>query len=339
MTSTPAPTQSRVPTTAAEDRPGGLSPQRRRRLTVAGWGVLAVALTALPLAVSNRLYLHIGVIVLIHVPLVIGQNLITGNSGQVSMGHAAFYGIGAYVTALAAAEAGLPALLVLPLAAAAAGLVGLVTGLPAIRVSGDYLFIVTIGLNLIFLDVVVQWIPVTGGSAGIPGVPLPTIGPLELRGETAFYYLALVIAVLATAVALLLLHSRFGKTLEALRDDALAAAAVGVDATPIRVSVFVVAAAMAGLSGAVLAYYIGFVGPQSFGIAQSLLIFEMAIIGGLGSVPGSILGALLFVGLPEALRPLQDYRLGLGGVAVVVLMAVRPQGLLGRVKATTLIRK
>lgn len=339
MTATPAPARSPQRSAGPEGPRGGGGLAGRWPRAVVGWGVLAFALAGLPLVVSSRFYLHIAVIVLIYVPLVIGQNLITGNSGQVSMGHAAFYGIGAYITALAASVAELPAPIVLPLAAAGAALVGLVTGLPAIRVSGDYLFIVTIGLNLIFLDVVVQWLPVTGGSAGIPGVPLPTFGPLELRGETAFYYLALAVAALCTLAALLVLQSRFGKTVEALRDDPLAAAAVGVDATPIRVSVFVLAAAMGGLSGAVLAYYIGFVGPQSFGIAQSLLIFEMAIIGGLGSVPGSILGALLFVGLPEALRPLQDYRLGLGGLAVVVLMAVRPQGLLGRVKATTLIRK
>jgi branched-chain amino acid transport system permease protein len=292
-----------------------------------------------PVVIESNFYLHIATIVLIYVPLVVGQNLITGNSGQVSMGHAAFYGVVAYVTAILATTYELPTLAVIIASVLVTALLGLIVGLPAIRISGDYLFIVTIGLNLIFLDVAIQWIDVTGGSAGIPGIPLPSFGGLELFGERDFFYLSLMAAAVTTLIAVAITHSRLGSTIEAARDDPIAAKASGINLTPVRVAVFVIGAGMAGLSGSVFAYYIGFVGPQNFGIAQSLIIFEMAIIGGLGSVPGSIVGAALLIGLPEALRFLQDYRLGLGGLLVVILMAVRPEGLLGRVKVTTLIKK
>lgn len=321
-------------------RPGS-TPSRSGGARTKWLGSLALlaALAAVPLVIGNNFVLHISVVVLIYIPLVIGQNLITGNSGQVAMGHAAFYGIGAYVTAIIATTTELPELVAIGASVAVTALVGFLVGLPAIRISGDYLFIVTIGLNLIFLDIAIQWTDVTGGSAGIPGVPVPTFGPIEVAGERGFFYMSLLGAVLATVVAVAVTSSRFGSLIEAVRDDPLAATASGINPVPVRVSVFVIGAAMAGLSGSLLAYYLGFIGPQNFGIAQSLLIFEMAIIGGLGSVPGSIAGAVLLVGLPEALRVLQDYRLGLGGLLIVILMAVRPEGLLGRVKATTLIKK
>jgi branched-chain amino acid transport system permease protein len=320
-------------------RPDTEPVRRKQWLQWLGAIALLTGLLLVPRVVESTFYLHIGTIVLIYVPLVIGQNLIIGNSGQVSMGHAAFYGVGAYVTAILATTNEPPAIVVIACSAIATGLLGFVVGLPAIRISGDYLFIVTIGLNLIFLDVVIQWIDVTGGSAGIPGIPLPTFFGVELFGEADFFYLALAIAALSTLFAVAVSYSRFGSTIEAARDDPIAANASGINLTPVRVAVFVIGAALAGLSGSVFAYYIGFVGPQNFGIAQSLIIFEMAIIGGLGSVLGSIVGAALLIGLPEALRVLQDYRLGLGGLLVIILMAVRPEGLLGRVKVTTLIKK
>jgi branched-chain amino acid transport system permease protein len=140
-------------------------------------------------------------------------------------------------------------------------------------------------------------------------------------------------------VTLTLTRSRFGKTIEAVRDDPVAASACGISLTAVRVSVFVIGAAMAGLAGGVLGYFIGFVGPSDFNVQQSLLIFEMAILGGLGSIWGSLAGAAILVGLPEILRFLQPYRLGLLGLIMIVVMVYRPQGLLGSVRITNLIRK
>ncbi|WP_159718954.1 branched-chain amino acid ABC transporter permease [Geminicoccus flavidas] len=284
-------------------------------------------------------HLHVLTLILIYVPCALGQNLITGNSGQLSMGHAAFFGLGAYAVAILSVRYGWPAFPALLAAAGAAGLVGLLIGLPAIRISGDYLFIVTIGVNLVFLDIVTQWVPVTGGTAGIPGLPMPSFGFVRVRSNVDYFYLALAIAALCFLVTLAITRSRFGKMIEASRDDPVAAAACGISLTAVRVSVFVIGAAMAGLAGGVLGYFIGFVGPSDFNVQQSLLIFEMAILGGLGSIWGSVAGAAILVGLPEILRFLQPYRLGLLGLIMIVLMIYRPQGLLGSVRITNLIRK
>jgi branched-chain amino acid transport system permease protein len=288
---------------------------------------------------SSGYVIHVATEVLIFVPLVIGQNLITGNSGQISMGHAGFYGVGAYIAAVLAVNVGIAPVWTLLLATIGGGLAGVLVGLPAIRVSGDYLFVVSMGFNLMFVDVVTNWLPVTGGSAGLPGVPALSIGPLEAGDPTTFYYVTLALCAVVVVLSLLIQSSRFGHTIEALRDDTLAVTTFGVRSGPIRVSVFGIAAAMAGLSGALLAYFSGVVSPADFGLATSILIFEMAIIGGLGTVRGAILGAAILIVLPELLRPLLNYQVGIGGAAVVLLMIVRPQGLLGRVGLTNISRR
>jgi branched-chain amino acid transport system permease protein len=310
-----------------------------RRVRAIAIVVCCAALLFLPVYLKNQFYLRMAIDALIFIPLVVGQNVITGNSGQVAMGHAAFYGTGAYVTAILTVDHGWGTVLAILASVVITAFVGLATGLPAIRVSGDYLFIVTIGLNLIFLDVVTQWTGFTGGASGIPGVPLPSPFGIELLTQDRFYYLALAAAALSVVVALLLVHSRFGKTVEAVRDDPTAALASGMSLVRTRIIVFSVGAGMAGMSGSILAFQLGFVGPQSFQFLVSLLIFEMAIIGGLGNVVGSIVGAALLVILPEALRSVQDYRVGIGGVAILILMVLRPQGLIGSVRMTSLARR
>ena len=300
-------------------------------------GTLATAALLLAPAWADQRTLHIMTVVLIYIPLALGQNLITGNSGQISMGHAAFWGIGAYVAGLLALNTGAPGLVAIFAAVMVAGAIGLVTGLPAIRISGDYLFIVTIGLNFIFLDLVIQTQEL-GGGIGLAAIPPFRIGDWAATEPTGHFFLALMVALASVAVTALITTSGFGRVVEAVRDDPVAAMASGINPTPVRVAVFTVGAALAGGAGAVLAFFLSYAGPTNFPVDQSLLVFEMVIIGGLGSVPGSIVGAILLIGIPEVLRPLQEYRLGLGGLAAVILMMVRPQGLMGRVKVTRLGR-
>jgi branched-chain amino acid transport system permease protein len=307
----------------------------RRIFEGSSWAVAA----SLPLVFGDPYQFQVATLILIYVPLVIGQNLITGNAGLISMGHAAFFGAGAYTSAILATNYNWAMPQALALSVLVAAVLGVLVGLPAIRVAGDYLFIVTIGFTFILVDVVTQWKPVTGGAEGIPGVPAPSVGPLDLSSQAGIYYFALVAAFLAFILARAMLSSRLGRVLEAVRDDPLAAAACGVRATPLRVSVFAIGAAMGGLAGSVLAYDVAFVGPQEFNIATGLLIFEMAIIGGLGSIWGSIIGAVVLIGLPEVFRPLIDYRIGIGGAAVIALMIFRPQGIAGRVRIINLIKK
>jgi branched-chain amino acid transport system permease protein len=339
-----APNSGAEPALVSASGPAGLNlpgwgALRRQAAMPAAGAVLGIAALLAAPWVLTQYHIHILTLICIYVPLALGQNLITGNSGQLSMGHAAFYGFGAYTVGILAGQYDWPTMAILLVAVAGAGLVGLLVGLPTIRISGDYLFIVTIGMNLVFLDLVTQWVSLTGGTAGLPGLPPPRFGGLEILSYTDFYYFALLVAAVCVAVVLTVVRSRFGRTIEAVRDDPVAAAACGVGLVSVRLSVFVLGAALAGLAGAVLAYFLGFVGPTDFNILQSLLIFEMAILGGLGSVAGSVLGAALLIGIPEMLRFIQPYRLGMIGIIMILLMVYRPQGLLGRVNVINLIRK
>jgi branched-chain amino acid transport system permease protein len=301
--------------------------------------VLVALLIAIPFAAPSQYVVHVIVICLIWIPLSIGQNLVTGNAGITAMGQAAFYAVGAYTAAILATKTELAAPLIMLIAVALSGVVGIVISFPAVRVSGDYVFVVTLGLNLIVLDVVTQWTALTGGARGIPGVPLFSIGDWKARGGTDFYWVALVVVAMCVALAVAITTSRYGRTLGAIREDPMAAAAFGVRRTAPRVVIVSVSAMMGGAAGALFAYYLGFVGPTSFTTQVSLLIFEMAIIGGLGSVRGSVLGTVLLIALPELLRPLQDFRLGIGGIAIIILMIYRPNGILGTAAVTPLVKK
>jgi branched-chain amino acid transport system permease protein len=301
--------------------------------------VMTAVLVAIPLVAPWTYVIHVIVVCLVWIPLSVGQNLVTGNAGITAMGQAAFYAVGAYTAAILATKTQLPAPLIMLIAIAVSAIVGIVISFPAVRVSGDYVFVVTLGLNLIVLDVATQWTKVTGGARGIPGIPLFSVGTWTARGETGFYWVALVVAAVCVALAVAITTSRYGRTLGAIREDPMAAAASGIRKTSPRVAIVSVSAMMGGAAGALFAYYLGFVGPTSFTTQVSLLIFEMAIIGGLGNVRGSILGAILLIALPELLRPLQDFRLGLGGIAILILMIYRPNGILGSAAVTPLMKK
>jgi len=290
--------------------------------------LVALLVCLLPVVGVSAYYIFVSTVVFLYIPLAIGQNLVTGNTGVLSMGQAALYGVGAYVTAILSTRYGVSAPLALVAAVVAAGLAGVAIALTTVKVYGDYLFIVTLGVNLIFLDIVNQ-APGAGGAAGIAGVPAPSLGPLRIMTPTAFFYFGFAAVVVCILLAVVILRSRLGRAMEAVRDDALVAGTLGLREMPIKVGVSGIAGAMAGLSGGVLAYFLTFVGPQDFTTTASLLIFEMVIIGGLGSLWGSVLGAVLLIAIPEVLRSVEAYSIGIGGAAIVVMMIFRPQGIMG----------
>jgi branched-chain amino acid transport system permease protein len=306
----------------------------RLGMIIAGWVTMIVGAFAVLLLprVSSPYVLFVATEVLLFVPLAIGQNLITGNTGVLSMGHAALYGVGAYTTGVLVSHTHIGVPLTLLASAGAAALVGLGVSLTTQRIRGDYLFIVTIGLNFIFLDVVNNstW---SGAATGLFAIAPPAGGLLAVTTPAGFFYLSLGVAALCVLISLAILRSRFGRTMEAVRDDPVVAATMGLKEVPIKAGIFGVAGAMAGLSGCVLAYFLGSVGPQDFNTNISLLIFEMVIIGGLGSVSGSVLGAIVLIAVPEFLRSVQEYSLGIGGVLIVVMMVLRPEGVLGSWRA------
>ena len=301
--------------------------------------VMCGLVALLPAADSSQYVLHVATLVLIYIPLSVGQTLVTGDSGQVAMGQAAYFGLGAYIAAVLSVDHGVSLIPIVCAGAAAGMCAGTLTGLPAIRISGDYLFIVTIGVNLMFVEVAINWAGVTGSVSGIPGVPTPSIGPVVFGPGPGIFALALMVAGVSVGVYTLVTHSWIGTRIHATVDDEIAVQSIGVNPAVGKVLAFTVASGLAALAGVVFAYFTQFVGPDEFSFTQSLLIFEMAILGGLGSGWGAALGAAILIALPQVFLPLYPISVGLGGAAIVVLMIVRPSGIMGRVKATTLIKK
>lgn len=312
---------------------------RAQIMMVTGWILGLAIVIAIPLFDLSPIWSAAALLTVIYVPAAVGQNLIIGNAGLLAMGQAAFVGVGAYTSAVLAVRYNLDASVTITAAMLMAGFVGALVGFPALRINGDYLFIVSLGFNLIVIDVILQWGDVTGGATGLTGIPTMHLFGVDLGVGAPFYLAVVGFVVLSLVITQAIASSRFGLTMEAIRDDEIAALSVGIATAAPKIYFFAIGSALAGLSGALLGYYLAYVGFRSFDVTASLLIFQMAVIGGLGRISGSVVGACIIILLPELLRPLQDYRLLLAGFLIVILMATRPQGILGKTKITNLIKK
>jgi branched-chain amino acid transport system ATP-binding protein len=262
----------------------------------------------------------------------VGLNVLIGLAGQISFGHVGFYAIGAYTVAILTTQAGLTPWIAMPLAALAAGASGFVLAIPALRVRGPYLAMVTIAFGFIVENVLVEWRGVTGGQNGIMGVPT-----LSLAGTASGERGVAVIAILVAAAALLgywlLARGTWGHAIRAVRDSEVAAESVGIDPVVVKTAAFTLSAAMAGLAGGLFAPLAGFVTPSTFGFPQSILFVLVVLIGGAGSLLGPIVGALVVVLLPEMLSGLAEYRLLFFGALLLVVLWVAPRGIVGGVEA------
>jgi branched-chain amino acid transport system permease protein len=309
----------------------GLSTVSRATLV----GLLLTGLTAFGLAADDYL-LDIGVLVGVYTILGLGLSIVIGQAGLLDLGYIAFYAIGAYWTALLGTHFGVNFWILLPTSAVLAAVFGVVLGYPTLRLRGDYLAIVTLGFGEIIRITLNNWRELTNGPMGIMNIPHPTIvlpgvGTLQFGLKVqAYYFFILVLAVLTVFVVRRLVHSRVGLAWKAIREDELAAGAMGVDVRRAKLLAFGLGAAFAGLAGSFFAGRAGFVSPESFTFAESVLVVCIVVIGGAGSLAGVVLGALVFIALPELLREAARYRMLAFGVAMVTLALVRPQGLLGR---------
>ncbi|MBI4796276.1 MAG: branched-chain amino acid ABC transporter permease [Deltaproteobacteria bacterium] len=276
-------------------------------------------------------FLHLAILGGIYIILAVSLNLIVGYAGQVSLGHAAFYGIGAYASALTALLWQFP----FPLAALSAVLVsggcGLALGLPTLRLKEDYLAIVTLGFGVI-VDMVFLNLELTGGPDGLPGIPPPRILGMSFRPPVLYLLLTLLAVVLTLTLTHRLVHSYHGRALRAIRDHEVTAKVMGINTPAYKVAIFTLAAALAGLAGSLYAHYITFINPESFGLHTSILALCMVVLGGMGSLPGAVVGALALTVLPEMLRQFKAYQDLIYGGLLVALLIWRPEGLLGRGK-------
>lgn len=291
--------------------------------------LVILVLLAAPLTLNNYV-LDVLTLAWLYVVLALGLQTTVGLAGLLDLGYASFYAIGAYAYAIASTQLGVSFWVGLPLGALASAACGLLLGVITLRLRGDYLAIVTLGFIQIVHLVLVNWDSVTNGPNGILNVGRPQIGPITLTSPPQFYYVTLAVALLAIVVNTRLRASRIGRALMAIRDDELAAEAVGVPTTRLKVLAFALGASWAGVAGVCFAARYAFVSPESFTFFESVVILAMVVLGGMSSVLGVAAGAVIIVVLPELLRGVDDFRMLAFGAALVAMMAWRPEGLARR---------
>ncbi len=269
----------------------------------------------------------LGTIIAINGIVACGLNVIVGFAGQISLGHAAFFGIGAYTAALLATKAGLSFWAALPLVVAVSALIGLLLGIPSLRVREDFLAITTIGINFI-VEAIFNNFEFFGGALGIGGIPRVELFDLKLRG-TEFLVLCLFFLVVVMVVCWWLTRCWAGLACFALREEETAAASVGISPVRFKLLAFVLGTAMAGLGGALYAHFMRFISASDFAFPLSVSLLSMVVVGGMGTLWGPILGACIIGVLPEVFRPLVDYRILFYTMLLLLMIRFQPGGLLG----------
>jgi len=272
----------------------------------------------------------------IYAILAMSLNLAAGYTGLLSLCHAAFYGLGAYTATLVMVDVGFDFLPALACALIVTALLSLMIALPSLRLRGDYFVLATLGFQIIVFSVLYNWVGLTRGPYGISGIPVPKFFGLEVDSVAKYALFTAVVGGLGLGVLWLLAHSPFGRLLRAVRDDELAAAALGKNVTHVKTIAFVLSACFAAIPGALFAGYMRYIDPTSFTLTESIFIISMVVIGGAGNFAGPAIGAVLLVLLPEALRFLHvpdsvaaNLRQVVYGILLILLMRFRPQGLIG----------
>ncbi len=261
--------------------------------------------------------------------LALSLNLILGEAGLFNMGHAAFYAVGAYTAAILNTRYQVPILWTLPLSGLVAGLFALLVARPVVHLRGDYLLIVTIGVGeIVRIALVNDVFGITGGANGIFGIARPKLFGYVIRRPQDFFYLIWGCVALSLFLFWRLKQSRFGRALNYLREDAVAAEGSGVDTAYYKLAVFALGAAWAGMAGTLFAAKMTIISPESFSFWESVVLFMIVILGGAGSMAGVLLAAFLVIGLPELFREFAGARMLVFGLVMMVMMVVRPQGLL-----------
>lgn len=272
--------------------------------------------------------LTVGTFTGIFMILTLSLNILTGYAKQVSLGHAAFFGIGAYASAILTVKFGLSFWAALPCVVAITTLVGVFLGLPSLRVSHDFLVLSTIGLNFI-VGSVFKYSSFFGGSMGIVGVPTPELFGHTL-GTPGYFGLTYTFVILAILTSFYFSKTWARLAMEAFGEDETAAKAMGINVAKFKIYAFAISSAYAGIAGALWAHYVGSVFPDNFGFDRSIDILAMLVLGGMGTIRGAVLGAFLLQVLPEALRVIQDYRMLVSGGILALMILFQPMGLLGR---------
>jgi len=290
--------------------------------------VILLILAGLPIAQSNAYWVHVFSLALISIVLAFSQQLLVGSAGIVSLGQGAFFGIGAYTAASLSISAGLPFLLTITAGGLMAGLSSLLL-IPIVRLKGSSLAVATLGFAIIIHLIMLNEDWLTGGSIGMMDIPELTLFGFSLGGEVRFYYVCLIAAALVFLALDRITHSRFGRALSAMSQDEEAARASGVAISIYKSKCFLIAAIVSGIAGGLYAYHSRYLNPNDFDFQKSIDILIMVVIGGIRSLPGAALGAVIVVLVPEVLRSSGEFRLLLFGFMVIVLAGTGSRGLSG----------
>lgn len=292
---------------------------------LAGYSVLLTALVAAPWLLNDY-----GTVILtnslLYVIMSLGLNVVVGYAGLLDLGYSAFFAVGAYATGILTLDFGVNFWLTIPCAVAAAAAAGVIIGGPTLRLRSDYLAIVTLGFGEI-VRIIARNLQITGQASGLSGIPDPSIFGWELKGPVTYYYIFAILAVLATVTSYRLSHSRLGRAWRYVRYDEDAAEAMGINRVRVKLAAYVIGAIYGAVGGVFFAVNLGSISPPSFSFKQSMLFLMAVILGGMGKIPGVILGAFIVVLGPELLRPLGEVRLLIFAVILLLIMLFRPTGI------------
>ncbi|MFA5527768.1 MAG: branched-chain amino acid ABC transporter permease [Peptostreptococcales bacterium] len=298
------------------------------RLTLIGLGILWMIM--IPRLGASSFFIRVLTMIGLYTILALSLNLITGYTGQVSIGQAGFCAIGAYTSALLNVNFGLNYFITSLCGALMAGLFGFLLGLPTLRLSGPYLTIATLGFGEIVRMIALNFDKLTNGPLGISGIQRPLIFGFQLTAlNGGFYYLVWALVILITLFLYAIVRSKMGRALMAIRDDELVATLMGIKTTRYKVAAFSISAVIAGIGGSFYAHMIRYIDPNTFNFDISILIISIVILGGMGTIRGMFVGAALLISFPEILRFASAYRFVIYGLILVIMIRFRPQGLFG----------
>jgi branched-chain amino acid transport system permease protein len=297
-----------------------------------GLAILAAVLLVLPFALPNAYAYDVAIRIAINAAVVIGLNLLIGYTGQISLGHAGFFGIGAYASAILTSRWNWPPLAALAAAAAGTALLAFIVARPILKLKGHYLAMATLGLGIIISIVIVNETAWTGGPDGMAAGVLGAFGA-EVSGERAWYWLTAGVLLVVTWLALNLIDSPAGRALQAIHGSEVASRVVGVDTTAFKVRIFVLSAGLASVMGSLYAHYVGFLTPGVAGFFHSIELVTMVVVGGMASVYGCIFGAAILTMLPQLLSTLEGWETVAFGVILMVTMIFLPRGLVPTLRA------
>ncbi len=295
--------------------------------------VFAAAVLLTPFFLKDSYFLNVIVFVGINTMLAVGLNLLLGYAGQISLGHAAFFGMGAYISGIITSRYPVEPFLIIVLVALCVGVLAFIIGFPILKLKGHYLAMATLGFGIIMYIIFNETVDWTGGPSGLSGIPNLRIGSLIFDNDWNNYYLVWVFTLSVMLLSINLSQSRIGRALRAIHDSEVAARVMGVNARILKVQIFTVSAVISAVAGSLYAHIMTFIAPASFGFNFSVELLTMIVIGGLGSIYGSFLGAAILTMLPEFLRVFQDFDIVIYGLMLILMTMYMPGGLISGIEA------